>query len=142
MHESIELRNPFLDLDLVYFLTNLKSKYKSQIKNINNNGKNLFKNIAEKIFGKMINQDKEGTRNYSIQISNKIYWDLDKFKILKKYKINQDKINNEKKFFKILNLEILYRDSILKERNFSFSLILTKIGYKYFYDKKKSRPES
>ena len=142
MHESIELRNPFLDLDLVHFLINLESKYKSQIKEINNNGKNLFKNFAEKIFGKIINQDKEGTRNYSIKISNKIYWNMGKFKLLKKYKINQDKLDNEKKFFKILNLEILYRHSILQEKNFSFSLILSKIGYKYFYGKKKFRSKS
>ena len=106
------------------------------IKNFNNNGKNLFKIIAEKIFGKIINQNKEGTRNYAIKISNKIYWDLNKFKIFKKYKISRDKMINEKIFFKILNLEILYRHSVLKQKNFSFSLILSKIGYKYFYDKK------
>ena len=142
MHESIELRNPFLDLDLVYFLINLESKHKSQIKNINNNGKNLFKNIAEKIFGKVISQNKEGTRNYSIQISNLKYWNIQKFKILKKLKINKEKLDNNKFFFKILNLEILYRHSILKEYNFSFSLILSKIGYKYFYEKKKLRSKS
>jgi len=136
MHESIELRNPYLDMDLVKFLINLNSKHKSQIKNFNNNGKNLFKIIAEKIFGKIINQNKEGTRNYAIKISNKIYWDLNKFKIFKKYKISRDKMINEKIFFKILNLEILYRHSVLKQKNFSFSLILSKIGYKYFYDKK------
>lgn len=133
MHESIELRNPFLDLSLVYFLTNLESKYKSRIKNFSNNGKNLFKDIAEKIFGKMINQDKEGTRNYSSKISNKIYWNLNKFKILKKYKIKQNSLDNNKKVFKIINLEILYRYSILKERNFNFKSILSTIGYKYFY---------
>jgi asparagine synthase (glutamine-hydrolysing) len=133
MHESIELRNPFLDLNLVYFLTNLESKHKSQIKNFDNNGKKLFKDIAEKIFGKMINQDKEGTRNYSSKISNKVYWNFNKFKIFKKYKIKQNNLDNNKKIFKIINLEILYRYSILKERNFNFKSILSTIGYKYFY---------
>ena len=52
MHESIELRNPYLDLELVNFLVNLKSKFKSKTVNTKNNGKIIFKNIAKKIFVK------------------------------------------------------------------------------------------
>ena len=133
MHESIELRNPFLDLNLVYFLINLHSKHKSSINNHNNNGKILFKSLAENIYGKMINQNKEGTRNYALKISNKIFWNLDKFKILKKYKINKDEINNDKYMFKILNLEILYRYSILGELNLNYKSILSKKGLEIIY---------
>ena len=58
MHESIELRNPYLDLDLVFFLINLPSKYKSKINEINDNGKKLFKVIAKQLYGKKINKEK------------------------------------------------------------------------------------
>ena len=57
----------------------------------------LFLKILLKNFGKEINQDKEGTRNYSIKISNKIFWDFNKFEFLKKYKIDKETFNNEKK---------------------------------------------
>ena len=76
MHESIELRNPYLDLDLVFFLINLPSKYKSKINEINDNGKKLFKVIAKQLYGKKINKEKEGTRNYSKKISNKIFLEI------------------------------------------------------------------
>ena len=136
MHESIELRNPYLDLDLVYFLTNLASKHKSQINNIKDNGKILFKVIAEKIYGKMINKEKEGTRNYSKKISNEIFWNLDQFKILKKYNIHVSKLDDFRKLFKILNLEILYRNSILKEQKFDINSMLSKTGKKILTNKK------
>ena len=138
MHESIELRNPYLDLDLVYFLTNLPSKYKSQILNVNDNGKKLFKVIAEEIYGKKINKEKEGTRNFSKKISNQIFWDLNKFKFLKKYKIKINKLNNYKMLFKTINLEILYQYSILKNKKFNINSILSNCGTKYFVTKNKT----
>ena len=45
MHESIELRNPYLDLELVNFLVNLKSKFKSKTVNTK---------IMEKLFLKIL----------------------------------------------------------------------------------------
>lgn len=138
MHESIELRNPYLDLDLVYFLTNLPSKYKSQILNVNDNGKKLFKVIAEEIYGKKINKEKEGTRNFSKKISSQIFWDLNKFKFLKKYKIKINKLNNYKMLFKTINLEILYQYSILKDKKFNINSILSNYGTKYFATKNKT----
>ena len=138
MHESIELRNPYLDLDLVYFLINLPSKYKSQIHDVNDNGKKLFKVIAEQIYGKKINKEKEGTRNFSKKISSQIFWDLNKFKFLKKYKIKINKLNNYKMFFKTINLEILYQYSILKDKKFNINSILNNYGKKYFVTKNKT----
>tara|TARA_B100001057_G_scaffold497355_1_gene601261 strand:- start:2947 stop:4719 length:1773 start_codon:yes stop_codon:yes gene_type:complete len=128
MHESIELRHPFLDLDLVYYLTNINSKYKSGITKNDDNGKKLFKIIAKQLYGKMINKEKEGTRNYSKRISNKNFWDLKKFKSLKKFKIDEKKLNNFIKMFKLLNIEILYRHTILKDKKFKFKAILSKNG--------------
>ena len=138
MHESIELRNPYLDLDLVYFLINLPSKYKSQIHDVNDNGKKLFKVIAEQIYGKKINKEKEGTRNFSKKISSQIFWDLNKFKFLKKYKIKINKLNNYKMLFKTINLEILYQYSILKDKKFNINSILNNYGKKYFVTKNKT----
>lgn len=136
MHESIELRNPFLELNLVKKLINLDIKYKSTINKKKNNGKLIFKSIAKEIFGDIIIQKKEGTRNYSITISNKNFWKIKNFKILKKYKIDETKIFDRKYLFKLINLEILYRNSIVKQPKFGFASILSKTGYKYFYGKK------
>ena len=132
MYESLELRNPFLDLDLVKFIINLNSAYKSKTKQTNDNGKIIFKELAKFIFGEFINQKKEGTRNYALRISNLKYWNLSKFKVLKKFKINQNLMVDNKKLFKIINLEFLY-NQITNNKNFSISSILSKKGYKYFY---------
>ena len=132
---SIELRNPYLDLDLVFFLINLPSKYKSKINEINDNGKKLFKVIAKQLYGKKINKEKEGTRNYSKKISDKIFWKLDEFKILKKYKIKLDELNYYKLLFKIINLEILYRESILNDKKFNIKTILSNYGLNFFQKK-------
>ena len=139
MHESIELRNPYLDFDLVYFLTNLPSKYKSQIISSNDNGKKLFKIIAEQIYGKKINKEKEGTRNFSKKISNQKFWNITKFKFLKKYKIKINKLNNYKMLFKIINIEILYRYSILKDKKFNIKTILSNYGMKSFTTKNREK---
>ena len=125
-------------MDLVYFLINLPSKYKSQIHDVNDNGKKLFKVIAEQIYGKKINKEKEGTRNFSKKISSQIFWDLNKFKFLKKYKIKINKLNNYKMFFKTINLEILYQYSILKDKKFNINSILNNYGKKYFVTKNKT----
>jgi len=133
MHESLELRNPFLDIDLVEYVVNLLSKYKSKIKSTKNNGKIIFKELAVNYFGKYINNEKEGTRNYALKVSDKEYWNINNFKIIKKFRINKKYINDNRKLFKIINLEFLYQNTILQNKNFSISSILSKKGYKYFY---------
>ena len=62
------------------------------------------------------------------KISDKIFWKLDEFKILKKYKIKLDELNYYKLLFKIVNLEILYRESILNDKKFNIKTILSNYG--------------
>ena len=106
MSESIEVRSPFLDLDLVEFCVNLPLKYK--INNVNKFiNKFLFRELAIKNYGKFIDRKKEGTRNYSKFISNKNFWNLKNFQILKKIKVHESL--SYKEIFKLINLEILLR---------------------------------
>ena len=57
---------------------------------------------------------------------------LDEFKILKKYKIKLDELNYYKLLFKIINLEILYRESILNDKKFNIKTILSNYGLNFF----------
>ena len=87
--------------------------------------------MALKLFGPYINKDKEGTRNYAYEISSKENWNLNNFEIIKKFKVKKEHLNDNKKLFKIINLEFLYHYFILKNKDFSISSILSKKGYKY-----------
>ena len=60
---------------------------------------------------------------------------LDEFKILKKYKIKLDELNYYKLLFKIINLEILYRESILNDKKFNIKTILSNYGLNFFSKK-------
>lgn len=129
MYESIEIRNPFLDLELVEFCLNLPAKFK--ISNKKNN-KFLIRKLAVKKYGNFINKKKEGTRNYSKYISNKKFWNFDNFKILKMIKIKEiTKEMSFKEIFKIINLEILIR-STLNENYDYLKNIISKKGLKEF----------
>jgi asparagine synthase (glutamine-hydrolysing) len=106
MHESVEMRSPYLDLELVKFCANIPTEYKfSETKNISN--KYLLRKLASEELGNYINRPKEGTRNYSKSISNPIFWNLDNFLIIKKLSIRKDLTYKE--LFKVINLEIIYR---------------------------------
>jgi len=106
MHESVEMRSPYLDLELVKFCANIPTEYKfSDTKNISN--KYLLRKLASEELGNYINRPKEGTRNYSKSISNPIFWNLDNFLIIKKLSIRKDLTYKE--LFKVINLEIIYR---------------------------------
>ena len=114
MTESIDLRSPFLDLDLVKFCLNLPLKYKvNKINKFIN--KYLFRRLAIRNYGKFINKEKEGTRNFSRFISNKEFYNFEKFTILKKVKL--DNYFSEKEIFKLVNLEILQRILDKKSKN-------------------------
>lgn len=123
MSESIEVRSPFLDLDLVEFCINLPLKCK--IYNVNKfKNKYLFRKLAIKNYGNFINRKKEGTRNYSKFISNKKFWNFKNFKILKKIKVQENL--SYKEIFKLINLEILLRTLNKDLRN--IKTIFTKKG--------------
>jgi asparagine synthetase B (glutamine-hydrolysing) len=127
MHESIEMRNVYLELDLVRFCINLHPKFKiSRLNKFKN--KYLFRELAIRKYGSFINKEKEGTRNYSKFISNYRFWNFNAFLISKFIKI--DKKNSYKDVFKLLNLEIVQR-SILSDNSKKFLReILTPFGRK------------
>ena len=115
MNDSIEMRSPFLDFDLVEFCLNLPSKFKVSKQN-NLKNKFIIKKLAIKKYGKFIDNAKEGTRNYSKYISNKKFWNFNKFKILKKIRINKNL--HYKEIFKLINLEILLRATLSNNFNY------------------------
>ena len=127
MMESTELRNPFLDLDLIRFVLNEPMKYRFGPHNSGYCSKLIFRELAQEKVGNFINLHKEGTRNYSVYISNPIFWNLTKFKI--KEFFHNKKPFNQKVLFKYINLEILYRSTILGELNY-LPEILSDIGLK------------
>ena len=80
-----------------------------------------------------IDQPKEGTRNYSKKISNLRFWDFNKFE-LRKILNDLKKPNIFHKFdyktiFKLVSLEIIYRDM----KNIRYSILrngITREGYR------------
>jgi len=123
MDASIEMRNPFLDLDLVEYCLNLPGKFKISKKS-NFKNKYLIKKLAIRKYGRFINKKKEGTRNYSKFISKKEYWNFENFKIRKIIKIHHTLTYKE--FFKLINLEILIRAGINNEMDYLKNMLSQK----------------
>ena len=119
MYNSVELRNPFLDLSLLKFVLNLESNL--QINLAENQNKIIFRKLALKKFGKFIDEHKEGTRNYSKKIFNKNNWNLKKFKILKKLPFLKIlDFNDYKNLFCLFCIEVIYCD--VKKLTFNFKM--------------------
>ena len=136
MLNSVELRNPFVNINLIKFVINLPIRDKCFIDLKKNfQGKYIFRELAKKIYGNIIDQPKEGTRNFSKLISDKKIWNLEKFEIFKYLKISKEKISeyNFKQIFKFINLEILYRD-IKNKKKFYIENLLNNKGKKIIYE--------
>lgn len=126
MYESIEMRNPFLDLELVELCLNLPGKFKIS-KNNKFKNKFMLRQLAIRKYGNYIDKDKEGTRNYGKFISNKNFWNFDNFIILNTIKFQREFSFRE--IFKLINLEIFLREN-LKNNSDYLNEILTKEGLK------------
>ena len=118
MMVSTELRNPFLDINLMKFILNLPIKHRLKRHNSGHFNKFIFRKLSEKFFGNFINLPKEGTRNFSMYISNPSFWNFEKFSIRDEFKLNNS--IEGKSLFKYLNLEFLYRTVINNEEDFYF----------------------
>ena len=107
MNQSIELRNPFVDLDFLKNALNtpLNFNFVDEL-----NGKLVFKNLAKDIIGDIFTKHKEGTRNYSRLLCNSDFWRLDEFEVIKKFPVlksfNSFATNTK---FTIISCEILLR---------------------------------
>ncbi len=128
MNDSIEMRNPFLDFDLVEFCLNLPGKFKISKQN-NFKNKFIMKKLAIEKYGKFIDNTKEGTRNYSKYISNKKFWNFNKFQIFKTVKISKNL--HYKEIFKLINLEMMLRATLSNNVNYLRDIV-TKKGFKEF----------
>ena len=87
----------------------------------------MLRKLAINKYGKFINKEKEGTRNYAKYISNKNFWNFDKFLILKKIRFKPKFIYRE--IFKLINLEIFLRENFENNSNY-LEEILSKDGLK------------
>lgn len=108
MKASIELRNPMLDFDLVRFVINLPTAYKfARSKSPESPNKWLLRQLARKKVGDFVDVRKEGTRNYSVAISDEKYWKIRDFSI--NSLLTMPETLTEKERFKWLNVELFYR---------------------------------
>ncbi len=125
MYESIELRNPYLDVQFVKFVLNLSLENIYSSWNINKKtGKFILKKLAKLRYANQCHDsyflNKEGTRNYSYHISNKELWNLDKFSSLKILNLEQYFFDDWKIIFNLINLEIFLNINIEKKSRSSF----------------------
>jgi asparagine synthase (glutamine-hydrolysing) len=107
MMASVELRNPFLDIDLIRFMVNQPFRRKLDGKGGACANKALFRQTARRLMGQEIDVPKEGTRNYSKAVSDPRDWDLRKFEIARQLPLPPEP--TWRHMFKILNLEIFWR---------------------------------
>lgn len=112
MMVSVELRNPMLDIDLVRFICNLPSYLRYAKHTSGSNNKYLLRELASRKIGDFVNVPKEGTRNYSVKISDPSFWDFDRFTLNEIIEAPFDSLkvkSNRKLLFRLINLEIFHR---------------------------------
>ncbi len=123
MAASVELRNPLLDLDLVRYVVNQPMRRKFGAAASGYRNKLLFRALAQQRMGDYVNVEKEGTRNYSMAVSQLRYWNLANFAIGKIKPLPA--APGPKELFKLVNLEIHHRIFFAKESGFLPRLLTT-----------------
>lgn len=107
MNQSIELRNPFVDIEFLRNALNTPLSFNC-VDNLN--GKLVFKDLAKEVIGDIFPSHKEGTRNYSKLLCNSDFWRLDEFEVMREFPIlrsfNSFQTNTK---FTIISCEILLR---------------------------------
>lgn len=136
MARSVELRNPMLDMDLVRFVVNLpvRAKWRSDPNSeIGHKNKYLLRRLAGDRVGNFINVPKEGTRNYSVEVSNPKYWNLTRFEVLHSLGLSPDDVAEfpPKVFFKVINLEFFHRRFVNQNNRFPTE-VLSRAGQARF----------
>lgn len=111
MMASVELRNPMLDIDLVQFAANLPIAMKWAPDGVTDNpNKYLMRALSKQRIGSMIDVPKEGTRNFSMAISQPGYWILDNFSALHEMGISSQVLRTlrPKDLFKAISLQVFH----------------------------------
>jgi len=132
MMASVELRNPMLDIDLVRFVCNLPSYMRFAKHSSGNNNKYLLRELVSRKIGNFVNVPKEGTRNYSMEISEFSFWDFSRFMLNEVVEgtFTSNKVKSNKNLiFRLLNLEIFHRLYFLGDEH-PLNDIMTKVGRK------------
>ncbi len=106
MMASVELRNPFLDIDLVEFVVNQPFERKLDRAGGELGNKLLFRQLARRLIGGQLDVPKEGTRNYSKAVSQPELWSLDRFRVAQELRLPANP--GWRELFKIINLEIFW----------------------------------
>lgn len=107
MAESVELRNPMLDLDLVRFVCNLPNAWRAAEDRSGEFGKVLMRRLAEREVGPFIQKRKEGTRNYAMAAADPAFWSFDDFTI--RSAIGLSPPADKRQIIRMYNLEIFHR---------------------------------
>ncbi|GIK98951.1 MAG: asparagine synthetase B [Alphaproteobacteria bacterium] len=107
MAESVELRNPMLDLDLVRFVCNLPNRWRAAADASGEFGKVLMRRLAEREVGSFIQKRKEGTRNYAMAAADPAFWSFGEFTIRSVVDVPQ--ATNKRQIIRMYNLEIFHR---------------------------------
>lgn len=130
MMHGIEMRNPFLGLDFFRFCMNLPLEYKiAQIKG-SIHLKKILLELAISDIGPFMDQPKEGTRNYSLAVSDPSFWDLNSFSV--KEFFDFPKQINRNTMFKLICLEIFHRLFIMGNK-VDWNDLLTQKGRVYCF---------
>ena len=116
MMTSVELRNPFLDLDLIRHVTNLPVACKIQRRG-DHFGKFLLREFACQEIGEFVDLKKEGTRNFAMHMSQAKFWNLSAFSL--KELISMPREPKKPDIMRLVNLELFHRFHILGQRDTS-----------------------
>lgn len=107
MAESVELRNPMLDLDLVRFVSNLPNGWRAARHQSGEFGKVLLRRLAERDVGPFIQKRKEGTRNYAMAAADPSFWSFDRFSV--RSVIGMPTSLTKRQIIRLYNLELFHR---------------------------------
>lgn len=116
MAESVELRNPLLDMDLVRFAVNLPARYRAAHHCSGHFGKRLLRDLAGSLIGDFVNAGKEGTRNYAMRVADPQRWRLARFAIREFVPIPAQLSRRD--MIRLMNLEIFHRSFFLGQEDF------------------------
>ncbi len=107
MANSVELRNPMLDLDLVRFVSNLPNRWRAAKHESGEFGKVLMRSLAERDVGQFIQKRKEGTRNYAMAAADPAFWNFDNFTV--KPIVGIPPNPTKRQIIRLYNLELFHR---------------------------------
>lgn len=115
MMTSVELRNPFLDIDLARFVVNLPARLKAARHASGHFGKVLMRELAARHIGDFVQVRKEGTRNFAMAAADPAFWNLDAFTIPEVLGRRLPQGPSKRALVRLYNLELFHRLCVRRE---------------------------